>query len=83
MSLLMNAPSDRTTGPGVAHKHGKTVGICGQGPSVYPEFTEFLVREGIDSISLNPDTAIATKRMVAALEQRIILESLREMKRQA
>jgi pyruvate,water dikinase len=64
----------------VAHEHGKTVGICGQGPSVYPEFTEFLVREGIDSISLNPDTAINTKLMVAALEQRMILESLREMK---
>lgn len=66
----------------VAHEHGKTVGICGQGPSVYPEFTEFLVREGIDSISLNPDTAISTKRMVAALEQRIILESLRDLKQQ-
>lgn len=64
----------------VAHKHGKTVGICGQGPSVYPEFTEFLVREGIDSISLNPDTAIATKISVASLEQRIMLETLRDLK---
>ena len=64
----------------VAHKHGKTVGICGQGPSVYPEFTEFLVREGIDSISLNPDTAIATKMSVASLEQRIMLETLRDLK---
>lgn len=65
----------------VAHEHGKTVGICGQGPSVYPEFTEFLVREGIDSISLNPDTAITTKIMVASLEQRMMLETLRDLKR--
>ncbi len=64
----------------VAHANGKTVGICGQAPSVYPEFTEFLVREGIDSISLNPDTVLDTRRMVAALEQRIILESLQELR---
>ena len=55
----------------VAHKNGKTVGICGQGPSVYPEFTEFLVREGIDSISLNPDTVVKTKRMIADVESKI------------
>jgi pyruvate,water dikinase len=61
----------------VAHSKGKVVSICGQAPSVYPEFTEFLVREGIDSISLNPDTVIKTISMVASTEQRIILESLR------
>jgi pyruvate,water dikinase len=60
-----------------AHKNGKTVGICGQGPSVYPEFAEFLVEEGIDSISLNPDTFIKTKRIIASAEQRILLRSLR------
>ncbi len=43
-----------------AHAEGRTVGICGQGPSVYPEFAEFLVREGIDSISLNADTVLST-----------------------
>jgi pyruvate,water dikinase len=37
------------------HKHGKTVGICGQAPSVYPEIVDFLVKEGIDSMSVNPD----------------------------
>jgi pyruvate,water dikinase len=37
------------------HKYGKTVGICGQAPSVYPEIVEFLVKEGIDSMSMNPD----------------------------
>jgi pyruvate,water dikinase len=56
----------------------RLVGICGQAPSVYPEFTEFLVRCGIDSISLNPDTVIKTIGMVASVEQRIILESLRK-----
>ncbi|MHA1291517.1 MAG: phosphoenolpyruvate synthase [Promethearchaeota archaeon] len=40
----------------VAHEHGKTVGICGQAPSDDPDFLRFLVREGIDSISLNFDT---------------------------
>jgi pyruvate,water dikinase len=62
----------------VAHSKGKVVSICGQAPSVYPEFTEFLVREGIDSISLNPDTVVKTISMVASTEQRIILESLRK-----
>ena len=43
-----------------AKRNGKKIGICGQGPSDYPEFAEFLVRCGIDSISLNPDTVIKT-----------------------
>lgn len=63
---------------GAAHKKGKTVSICGQAPSVYPEFTEFLVRQGIDSISLNPDTVIDTISLVAQVEQEIILESIRK-----
>ncbi|MGI0132689.1 MAG: phosphoenolpyruvate synthase [Thermoplasmata archaeon] len=60
-----------------AHAEGRTVGICGQGPSVYPEFAEFLVRHGIDSISLNGDTVVATIRTIASLEQRMKLEALR------
>ncbi len=60
----------------VAHKDGKTVSICGQAPSVYPEFTEFLVRSGIDSISVNPDKVKFTKKMVAQVEQRIMLDAL-------
>ena len=40
-------------------KHRK-IGICGQAPSDYPEFAQFLVEQGIDSISLNPDTVIKT-----------------------
>jgi Phosphoenolpyruvate synthase/pyruvate phosphate dikinase len=64
----------------VAHANGVTVGICGQGPSVYPEFTEFLVREGIDYVSLNPDTVVKTKKLIASVEQKIILEGLRELR---
>ncbi len=60
-----------------AHAEGRTVGICGQGPSVYPEFAEFLVREGIDSISLNADTVVSTIRTIASLEQRMKLQGLR------
>lgn len=60
----------------VAHKDGKTVSICGQAPSVYPEFAEFLVKHGIDSISVNPDTVKFTKKMVAQVEQRIMLDAL-------
>ncbi len=62
-----------------AHKHGKTISICGQGPSQYPEFAEFLVREGIDSMSINPDTVVYTRRLVAAVEQRIILNKIRNI----
>ncbi len=43
-----------------AHESGTKVGICGQAPSNYPEFAEFLVECGIDSISLNPDSVIKT-----------------------
>ena len=46
----------------------KKIGICGQAPSDYPEFTEFLVKEGIDSISLMPDTLIKTKINVSKIE---------------
>lgn len=57
-----------------AHKKGRTVSICGQAPSVYPEFTAFLIRSGIDSVSVNPDAVKATKHLVAQVEQRILLE---------
>lgn len=60
----------------VAHKEGKTVSICGQAPSVYPDFTEFLIKSGIDSISVNPDVVAATRKSVAQIEQRILMDSL-------
>lgn len=58
----------------VAHQDGKTVSICGQAPSEYPEFTEFLVKSGIDYVSVNPDMVKTTKKNVARYEQRIILD---------
>ncbi len=64
----------------VAHENGKYVSICGQAPSVYPEFTEFLVEQGIDCISLNPDTFNKTKRVIASAEQKIILRDLRNLR---
>ena len=60
----------------VAHKDGKTVSICGQAPSVYPEFCEFLIKSGIDSMSVNPDTVKFTKKLAAQIEQRIMLDAL-------
>jgi pyruvate,water dikinase len=53
-----------------AHAAGRTVGICGQAPSDYPDFAAFLVEHGIDSMSLAPDAVVATRRRVAELEAR-------------
>lgn len=44
------------------------IGLCGQAPSDHPEFAEFLVGCGIDSISVSPDSFIAVKRKIAAAE---------------
>ncbi|MFB3886885.1 MAG: phosphoenolpyruvate synthase [Thermodesulfobacteriota bacterium] len=52
-------------------KNGKKIGICGQAPSDYPEFAEFLVRCGIDSISLNPDTVIKTTDKILQTEKEL------------
>ena len=54
----------------VAHKHKRKVGICGQGPSDFSDFAQFLVREGIDSISLLPDTIIETTIKIAQAERK-------------
>lgn len=54
-----------------AHAAGIPIGICGQGPSNHPDFAEFLVREGIDSISLNPDSFLRTARRIAETERRL------------
>ncbi|MFJ5956426.1 phosphoenolpyruvate synthase [Paenarthrobacter sp. NPDC092416] len=56
---------------GKAHGAGIKIGICGQGPSNHADFAEFLVREGIDSISLNPDTFLRTVPLIAAAEDRL------------
>ncbi|MCF7907213.1 phosphoenolpyruvate synthase [Patescibacteria group bacterium] len=54
----------------VAHQNNCKVGICGQGPSDFPDFAEFLVKEGIDSISLLPDTIIETTMRIANLKKK-------------
>jgi pyruvate,water dikinase len=50
---------------------GRKIGICGQAPSDYPEFAQFLVEQGIDSISLNPDTVLKATLAVLATERAI------------
>jgi pyruvate,water dikinase len=50
---------------------GKKIGICGQAPSDYPEFAEFLVKRGINSISLNPDTVIQTTHHILETEKHL------------
>jgi len=52
-----------------AHQHGKKVGICGQAPSDFPDFAKFLVEQGIDSISLNPDTVLSARLKIAKVEK--------------
>jgi pyruvate, water dikinase len=53
-----------------AHAHGRPIGLCGQAPSDDPEFARFLVDEGIDSISLNPDAVLRAIAVVADAERR-------------
>jgi len=64
----------------VCNEKGVTTSICGQAPSNYPEVVEFLVREGAVSMSVNPDKVIETKLLVAAIEQKLILEGMRKMR---
>lgn len=52
-------------------EQGKYIGICGQAPSDYPEITEFLVENGISSISLNPDSMLKMHQIVVALEKNL------------
>jgi pyruvate,water dikinase len=54
-----------------AKRNGKHVGICGQAPSDYPEIAEYLVRMGIDSISLNPDTVVRATRRILEIEREL------------
>jgi pyruvate,water dikinase len=52
-----------------AKQKGRKIGICGQAPSDYPEFAEFLVEQGIDSISLNPDSVLKTTARILEKER--------------
>lgn len=60
-----------------AHKKNRPIGICGQAPSDYPDFAAFLVHQGIDSISLNPDVALKMRQRILMIEraQEVSLET--------
>lgn len=54
-----------------AKKNNVKVGICGQGPSDFPDFAQFLVQEGIDSISVTPDSILKTIKAISQIENKI------------
>jgi len=64
---------------GTCRAHGVTASICGQAPSVYPELTEKLVEFGTTSVSVNPDVIEKTRRIVAAAEQKFLLDKTRKI----
>ncbi len=61
----------------VCHSRGVRVSLCGQAPSVYPEFAEALVEFGIDSVSVNPDVIDVTRRIISSAEKRVLLKKAR------
>jgi len=63
----------------VCNEKGKYCGICGQAPSDFPDFAEFLVKEGIKSISLNPDTAIKTILFLNGLDDIVVADKNRAL----
>lgn len=66
----------------VCASYGVTCSICGQAPSVYPEVAQKMVEYGATSLSVNPDSIDSTRKLVAAVEERIILSELSNMKRE-
>jgi pyruvate,water dikinase len=59
-------------------KRGISTSICGQAPSTYPEYTEFLIKSGITSISVNPDMIVSARRLVASVERKIMMQKMLE-----
>ena len=57
----------------VCRKAGVSASICGQAPSVYPEVTEALVKAGVTSVSVAPDVAVSTRKLIASVEKKLIL----------
>jgi len=55
----------------IARDKNRKIGICGQAPSDYPEFAEFLVEQGINSISLNPDTVVKARLRIFQKEKQL------------
>lgn len=62
----------------ICKKYNVTTSICGQAPSVYPELADFLVRQGVTSMSVNPDVVISTRMSIAKLEEEIKKEKHRK-----
>ena len=60
-----------------AHELGLQTSICGQAPSVHPEYAELLVRLGIQNVSVSVDAVDSTRRLIAAAEQRVLLDAAR------
>jgi pyruvate,water dikinase len=60
-----------------ARELGLQTSICGQAPSVHPEYAELLVHAGIDAISVNIDAVDRARRLIAAAEQRLLLDRAR------
>ena len=64
----------------VCAEHGVTCSICGQAPSVYPEVAQKMVEYGATSISVSPDVIDSTRRLIAAVEEKIVLSEVVKMK---
>lgn len=64
----------------VCAKYGVTCSICGQAPSVYPEVAQKMVEYGATSISVSPDVVDSTRRLIAAVEEKIVLNEVVKMK---
>jgi pyruvate, water dikinase len=58
----------------ICKKMNKYVGICGQAPSDYPDFTQFLIEQGIESISLNPDTVVSARILTSEKEKQLKIQ---------
>jgi len=56
-----------------AKKHNTKVGICGQGPSDFPDFSAFLVEDGIDTISVTPDSVLKTLKVISEVEKKDVV----------
>lgn len=60
----------------VCRKYNITVSCCGQAPSVFPEITELLVKNGATSVSVSPDVVVSTKKLIASVEKRLLLSTV-------
>ncbi len=60
----------------VCRRYHKTVSICGQAATTYPEIAELMVKEGATSVSVSPDSVVATRRLIASVEKKILLSQV-------